>query len=185
MDHKIKWLLALLAILLVASACNLVANLFNPTDRVISEVEEIVEDIDTDQIESEIEALATQLPSQIPDLGEIGDLNDLEATVQAVQESFASGEKPADIPLVDEPVEIIFSSAELLSYTTPLDLEKVLSFYQEEMPAHDWQRVDDGSMIMADAAILEFSKPDRNANITLSINPQDGSTVVMVAITGR
>ena len=77
MDHKIKWLLYLTGIIFIASACNLVTNFFNPVDEAVSEIEDLAEKVDIENIESEIEALATQLPSELPDIGDLDDLGDL------------------------------------------------------------------------------------------------------------
>jgi len=182
MDHKMKWLLTLMIIILIASACNLFTNFFNPVDEVVSQVENLAEEVDTDKIESEIETLVTQLPAEIPDIGDLGDLGDLEATAQAIQDSFDSGEMPAEVPLVEDPVEIIFSSKELLTYTTPLDFDTVLSFYQEKMTEYGWETQEDGNIFLGEMASLQFEKPDREASVILNVNPQDGTTMVTVTI---
>jgi hypothetical protein len=185
MDHKIKWLLYLSGVIFIASACTLVTNLFNPVDKAVSEIEDLAEQVDIENIEDEILTLATKIPAEIPDLEDLGDLGDLEATVQAFQEGFESGEMPADIPFVDDPIEILFSSKEFLSYTTELEFEDVLAFYKEQMPAYDWELKDDGTMIMGETAILQFDKPDRDAIVTLGVNPQDGTIFVMVTVQSK
>jgi HAMP domain-containing protein len=188
MEHKIRWLLSLTGVIIIASACNLFTNLFNPVDEVVSQIEDLADEVDIENIEEEIEALATELPLEIPDIGDLGNLSDLddigelEATVQAFQEGLESGELPPDIPTVDDPIEILFSSAALLTYTTPIEFEPVLSFYQEQMPEYGWEPKDDGTVIMGDTAILHFYKPDRDAIVTLGLNPPDGTTFVMVTI---
>lgn len=182
MNQKIKWVLILMTIILIASACNLVSNFFNPVDEAVSEAEKIIEGVDTDQIESEIEALVTQLPEDLPDFGDFDDLGDLEATAQAIKDSFDSGELPDEIPVVDDPLEIIFSSKELLSYTTLLDFDTVLAFYQDEMVAYGWEALDDQSIFVGEMASLGFEKPDRKVSVILNANPPDGSTMVTITV---
>jgi hypothetical protein len=179
MDHKIKWLMYLTGALLIVSACNLVNRVTNPVDEVVSEIEELAEEVEIEDIEREIEALATELPSELPDIGDFGDLQE---TAQAFQEGFDTGELPPDIPVVDEPIEIVLSSAEFLSYTPPLEFETVLTFYQEEMIEYGWEPNDDEPMIMGEMAVLQFNRPDREAVVSLGTNPQDGTTFVMVNV---
>lgn len=195
MNIKRKWFLFLIAALVVTSACNLVSNVFNPVDEVVSEIEELADQVDIEEIEEELDMLATEIPSSLDelpgldelpdldDLGDLGDLGDLEATVQALQEGFGSDEIPPDIPVVDKPAEILFGSDDLVSYTTQVEFDSVLSFYQEEMPLTDWQPNDDGTVITAEAAVLRYTKADRDAIVTVSV--QDGITYVMITIQPR
>jgi hypothetical protein len=92
------------------------------------------------------------------------------------------GEKPADIPVIGEEPENFFSTAELVSYFTPIPYLDVLTFYKEQMPANDWVKVDEGWVETENAAVLNFGKPDRNATVTISISPIDNMTVVMITI---
>ncbi len=182
MDQKIKWLLFISCTLLIASACNLANRLTNPVDEVVSEIEEIAEEVDIEKIEGEIETLATKLPDEIPDMS---DLEGLQETAEAFQEGFQSGELPPDIPMVDETVEIIMSSKELLSYTTPLEFDTVLTFYQEEMIVYGWEPQEGETMILGETALLQFDKPDREATITLGVNPGDKNTLVIITVQAK
>ena len=40
-------------------------------------------------------------------------------------------------------------------------------------------------MITEEAAVLTFEKPDRNAIVTLGVNPQNGKTFVMITIQAK
>jgi len=115
-------------------------------------------------------------------LPDLGDLGDLEATVQAFQEGFGSDEIPPDIPVVDDISEMLFGSKDIVSYTTPMSMDSVISFYQNEMTEFDWEPKEDGTVVTDEAAVLQFEKPGRDAIVTLSVNPQDGYTYVMVTI---
>ena len=81
-----KWIILLILAMVTVSACNLFSNLLNPVDNVVSEVEDIATQVNIDNIEELQENIQTMVPD-IP-----SDLGDLQATAEAVQEDFASGE---------------------------------------------------------------------------------------------
>jgi hypothetical protein len=92
------------------------------------------------------------------------------------------GDAPADIPVVGGEKESYFSTAELVSYITPISYSEVLNFYKEQMAVNDWIKADEGWVETESAAVLNFTKPDRFATVTISINPLDNMTVVMITI---
>jgi len=194
MDIKIKWLSFVASILIISSACNLLTNGLNPIDDVVSEIEDLADQIPLDEIKEEIENLATDLPDQIealatdlpvdietlvtdlPDeIGDIGDIGDL------IKEGLGSDEIPSDIPVVEDPKENLFGSENVVSYLTPFDFDSVLAFYQEEMPNNGWVPKDD-SVIADEAALLYYEKADREATVTLSYTPLDNKTAVLILI---
>jgi len=99
--------------------------------------------------------------------------------------SQSSNEAPADIPIVTEEKTMYFASEELVSYFTSLDFQSVLSFYKSEMPNNGWTKVDQGWVENSNSAVIYFDKSDRAVSITLSINPMDNSTIVMITITPK
>lgn len=184
MNTKPRWLLFLAGVLLVTSACSLFSTVLNPVDKAVSEIEDLATQVDMDQLEEELSTLATELPSTLeamPNVDDLGDLGDIQATADAFQESFTSGEAPEDIPRVDERQDL-FTSKDIVSYRTSLSFDEVLAFYQEQMPLNDWESVPDSSVIMAESVVLAFEKPDRNAFVTLNLDPQDGKTMVSIVI---
>lgn len=104
------------------------------------------------------------------------------AQAMATKAAVTFGDTPADIPVVGEGPENFFSTAELVSYFTAMPYQDVLTFYKEQMPANNWMKVEEGWVETDNAAILQFSKPDRNATVTVSVNPLDNMTVVMITI---
>ena len=184
MNKKRNWFLLMTGVLLASSACNLISHLFNPLDETITEIEELSTQIDIE----EIKTIATDIPSalddlpNLDDLGDLGDFGDLDATVQALQEGFTSDEIPADIPVVEDLNEILFSSKNVVTYSTSMDLATVISFYQDEMPTYDWKVKEDLTEIHNETAVLQYEKSGRNAIVTLSSNMGDGFTYVMITI---
>ena len=182
MNTKFKWLLFLTGVLLVASACNLFSTLLNPVDKAVSEIEDLATQVDVDQLEEELRTLATELPSTleaIPSVDDLGDLGDIQATTEAFTESFTSGEAPEDIPRIDDRQDMLVS-ANIVSYSTPLSFDEALAFYQEQMPANEWDPNQDSTVISGDMALLTYEKPDRTAIVTLS--EEDGKTIVLINI---
>lgn len=89
---------------------------------------------------------------------------------------------PADIPIVqDENTNLLFSD-ENISYFTKMDFPSVLAFYKNEMPNNGWNKIKQGWVETSSSAVLYYEKPDRSVSITLSINPLDNHTVVMIII---
>jgi hypothetical protein len=187
MDNKHKWLLYLIGVFLIAGACNLFTNPLNKVDDLISEVDDLANQVPIDEIQddlealvtnlpAEIETLATDLPDEIDDIGDLGDIGDI------ITGGFGSGEVPPDIPVVEPPRDDLIGSNDIVSYMTPMDFDSVLTFYQEEMPMNDWVPLNEENVITDDAAVLYFEKPGREAIVTLSVNPLDDNTVVMITI---
>jgi hypothetical protein len=189
MNHKARRVFISGLILVLISACGLL-NRLNPFGGVAPDVEELAEQIPVEEIQKEVEALTTDLPGDLEalatdlpdDLGQIedviGDLGDIDEVGDLLGEG---GEIPADIPVVEDPKEELFSSDKIVSYLTPLDFDSVLSFYQAQMLEHSWTPKD-GSVIADDAALLYYEKPDRQVTITMSFNPVDSQTAVMIII---
>jgi hypothetical protein len=200
MDQKIKWMSFLASILIISSACSLLTNGLNPINDVISEIDDLASQVPVDEIKEEIEnlvtdlpediealatdlpvdieTLITDLPDEIDDLGNLGDIGDIG---DLITEGLGSDEIPSDIPVVEDPIENLFGSANVVSYLTPFDFDSVLAFYQTEMPNHGWLPKDN-SVITDDAALLYFEKSDRKATVTLSYTPIDDKTAVMILI---
>jgi hypothetical protein len=66
-----------------------------------------------------------------------------------------------------------------------LDLLPVVDFYQDIMPDLGWTDVTDQNSILAEAAVLKFFKPERVATVTLTSNPLNQQTVVLITITSQ
>jgi hypothetical protein len=208
MDNKFKWSFFLTLILIVGCACNLLTNGLNPIDNVLEEIEDIAGDIAIDEIQDQIGALITDLPAEIEGIEDkIGlvvtdlptDFSDIEGELEDIATDLPGGfddigdfgdliegvlgsdEGPVDIPLVDDPKEILIKSEDIITYFTPQEFDFVLKFYQEQMPINGWA-AKDGSVINAESALLYYEKPDREVSITLSLNPSDNKTTVMIYI---
>jgi hypothetical protein len=121
------------------------------------------------------EALVTQGPSE------------LLPTFQAVATQYLfPAPPPDDIPVITiGEVTNLFTNQSTVSYFVGLDLLSVVDFYQDLMPELGWKDVTDEKSILTEAAVLKFFKPERVATVTLTSNPLNQQTVVLITITNQ
>jgi len=147
----------------------------------------------TDQgpsLQQTIQAFATQ---QGPGLEQtVGafltqDAPGLEGTVQAfaTQAGSTAGQAPQDIPLVQGDKTSLITSENFVTYFTSMDFNAVSTFYEAQMPANGWTKVDKESIQNDNSAVLVFEKPSRKATVTLGVNPTNNSTVVVITISQK
>lgn len=201
MNNRIKWVPWLFVALTFTAACSILNNL-NPFKGLTSEIEDMVDELPLDEIQQEIDNISTDLPMNLDnitdeletlttDLPEGVDslATDLPSEIDEILGDFegiiddviGSENIPNDIPIVDGELGDLFGSENVVSYQTPLNLDTVLSFYQEQMVVNGWE-TKDGNVITADAALLYFEKNNREATITLSHSAGENITIVMIII---
>ena len=122
-----------------------------------------------------VEALVTQGP------------RDLVPTFQAVATQYLfPAPPPDDIPIISEgEVSSLFTNQATISYYVNLPLSSVINYYRDLMPDDGWTDVSDESAIRDVAAVLKFFKPDRVASVTLTTNPLNQQTIVLITITNQ
>ena len=103
-------------------------------------------------------------------------------TAQAAATQFSQDTPPpADIPIVPGELGNYLAAPGFVSYFTRMPLKDVLNFYQEQMPANGWQRKENGYLETASVVIQPYEKPGGTATITLTQNPQDSTTIVLIS----
>jgi hypothetical protein len=107
------------------------------------------------------------------------------STAQSYITQIAPGEAPADIPIMDGDKELFFQSKNLVSYMIALPLEQVDDFYQQQMPANGWTKVDAESFESPAAKSLVYEKPGQRASVVLSISPGGDKSVILITIETR
>jgi hypothetical protein len=124
---------------------------------------------------STVEALVTQGP------------RDLMPTFQAVATQYLfPAPPPEDIPIIsDGDVTYLFTNQATVSYHVQSELAPVLTYYRNTMPQFGWTDVSDENSIRDEAAVLKFFKPERVASITLTANPINQQTIVLITITNQ
>lgn len=109
------------------------------------------------------------------------------ATVQAYATQVAGslGNLPPDIPIVDGDKDAFVKSLELVSYITPIEYSQVAEFYKQGMPANGWTKASSGWIETAQVTVLRFEKPDKFSTVTITRNPLDDRSVVLITIQAR
>ena len=107
-------------------------------------------------------------------------------TAQAVGTAAAPllGEAPADIPIVQGELENLVSTRLLVTYGTALAAGQVVDFYNNEMIANGWTKVNEEAL--GDAiTLVTFEKPGRLATVTVTGNNLTNKTMVVITIQPR
>ncbi len=124
--------------------------------------------------------LMETMQAAITDIPEDG--SNLIATAQVIITAGAYGEAPPNIPVVGGEISDFFGSDSLVSYTTPMSLDDVVDFYRNAMPNYGWGTGDDTTVLTSTYAVLSFKNADQRCTVTLSLNPLNGDTIVLISI---
>lgn len=149
----------------------------------------IVTQIDESGIKATMEAATTEIHESgaketiqavATDIDESG----IQQTVQAVVTDLPgfSGEKPADIPVLSDGVNDLVASSNLVSYFSAGNFQQVLDFYQLEMPANGWIKIDRDSSTIENLATLVFQKGGRRATVVITQIPFIKQVTVLITI---
>lgn len=107
------------------------------------------------------------------------------AQAYATQVAGSLGNLPPDIPILDGEKDAFVKSLELVSYITPIEYSQAVEFYKQQMPANGWVQASSGWIETAQTTILRFEKPDKLSTVTITHNPVDNTTVVLITIQTR
>lgn len=107
---------------------------------------------------------------------------DLLATARALLPDFPGRGAPADIPLVEGNRQEAFSNQEIVSYSVPQDFAGVLDFYRQQMLQEGWAPVESQTLLSDSAAVLYYEKAGQIAVVTISVNPMNNETIVLVTV---
>jgi len=130
--------------------------------------------------ESELMKTLEVVLTQAPEHGA-----DIQATINTVLTQGAYGEAPSNIPLIDGELTYFFGSPNVVAYKTPHDFQYVLNFYRTEMPKFGWEKSDATSVETSTSAKLPYENADQRASVTLSINPANNETIVLINIISK
>jgi hypothetical protein len=99
-------------------------------------------------------------------------------TPGSVDEGTAGGDAGAasDLPVMPD-AENQFSMGEILSYSSPSDVDAVLSFYRDELPGLGWSENESVSFSDETNGFMTFEQGDQTLMVTAT-QGQDGKTVV-------
>jgi hypothetical protein len=142
-------------------------------------------------LEATGEALMTQVTNQefvqtAQALTTVGP-SELLATLQAVVTQVnPENAPPPDVPLIPEGnYTNFFSTKNLVTYSSELPYDEIVSFYQTKMPEEGWTTANDGNWHTDKFTVMRYEKDNREASVTISENPLDQRTVVLIIITNK
>jgi hypothetical protein len=101
----------------------------------------------------------------------------LQETAQA-----SMGEPPEDIPIIPGTKDDHLTSEFMVSYSVEMPFSEVVDYYKREMPNNGWIIVDQTSIESEYVAVLNYKKGDRNATVTINLNPVNNQTDVIILI---
>jgi hypothetical protein len=178
---RLGWAVAVLALAAMACTCGLVQGLTQAGGSLqtvqavatqVTTLQAAATQIATSGVVETLQAAATQAATT-------GALE----TVQAVSTDIGLGEKPEDIPIMDNPKDL-FTTKELVSYTVSADFDDVVKFYRDEMAANGWEEKGD-SFVSGGFATMAFTKVDREASVIISGDGGVVSIIIAISNTGQ
>ena len=95
------------------------------------------------------------------------------------------GEPPDDIPILDGEKDNYLAGEFMVSYAVSVDFEEVVDFYRREMPDSGWTEEEQTSIESDSVVTITFHKGPRKASVTISVNPINRKTTIVVLITGQ
>ncbi|PWH16190.1 MAG: hypothetical protein DDG59_09945 [Anaerolineae bacterium] len=164
-----------------ALATQLAGNQFVETAKAIatevgkSGAAETLQAVITEQAPGIEETLQAFLTQNVPEL---------EGTAKALltQVPLPSTSPPDDIPIVQGDIQNLLTSNNTLTYQVSMPLADVVAFYKTEMPKKGWSFQPATSSELENASVLNFIKENRSASITISLNPINQKTMVVIVL---
>ena len=112
-------------------------------------------------------------------------IQNIQATINAVLTQGAYGNAPSNIPVIDGQLSYFFGSPILVTYNTTFDFQYVLDFYRTEMPKYGWEDGNTTKVETSTSAKIPYQNADQRATISLSINPVNNETIVLINIISK
>ena len=133
----------------------------------------IATEFDDSGLKGTLEVMLTQVPGQS---------SDIQSTIGVVLTQGAYGEAPSNIPIIDGQLTAFFGSPNIVTYNTSISFQDVLNFYRTEMPEYGWKDGDATSVETSTSAKIPYENANQRVSITISINPLNNETIVLVNI---
>ncbi len=89
---------------------------------------------------------------------------------------------PSDIPLPEIEKENFVVTPSTISFVVALPYAEVVSFYKNEMPKQGWAFEPTTSQESENSSLLNFTKENRFASISINRNPANQKTIVVIAL---
>jgi hypothetical protein len=172
------WVISLFVV--AALSCNLVTNVKDAVEMkdtiapIITDVGGMITDMPLGSIETQVGSIATEFEGS-------GSMETMQAQITDLPIPGLTGDKPADIPVMEGASEIV-GSADLVTYFIDKGYQEVVDYYKREMPNNGWTKTDES--VDSDYAELIFEKGGRKATVEISGIPFIEQTSVTINIEG-
>lgn len=106
----------------------------------------------------------------------------LSETIQALltQVPPVAPSPPDDIPMIEGEKENLVITQSTIVYQVAKPFSEVVSFYKKEMPQNGWIYQPASSVELQSSAILNYTKENRLATISIDFNPANQKTIVTI-----
>jgi hypothetical protein len=136
-----------------------------------------------------VQAVATENPNVIETVQAIATENpNVVETVEGIAtEGFSLGNKPDDIPVVDESTVSNFITTDTtIVYSTSLDFQSVVDFYKSQMPANGWAEDNSMTFEIQGTSTLGYTKDNNSAMVVIYKDPSSANlTYVTITIVAK
>lgn len=104
------------------------------------------------------------------------------ATLQTMmtQAAAANHEGPKEVPVVDGEINNLLTTDLTLYYSTPVGFDEAVAFYKEMMPLYGWQPAEQGNIENSSLVLLFYEKPGRDVSVSVTANPVDQGTFILI-----
>jgi hypothetical protein len=177
-----RMMLAVVLLVGLSLSCNFISNV-QETFEMKNTAEAFITEFDVEGIATEFEAFATEfdIEAMTTDIDIEAITTDIDLEVFATDFDIGAmvtefdtgellgtdmpsftGEKPADIPVMEEGSELVASS-DLVEYFTDASVSEVVAFYEQEMPVNGWVKSEQD--VGDDYANIVYTKGTRKATL--------------------
>jgi hypothetical protein len=88
-----------------------------------------------------------------------------------------------DIPVLEaDQISNLITNESLVTYSTSVNYQEVLAFYQTQMINYGWEAIPASSYQLENAAVLMYQNIDRQATVSIAFNSLNNSTLVIISI---
>jgi hypothetical protein len=186
MTHRkyFRWLWLICIVVMVSISCSLLGNVVeNQINKTIStQVESVVTNADVQSIATQVDlnSIVTQI-----DVGSLAtqiNPDEIFNTVETMIPGEGTSEPPPpDVPIMPANSDLVTSKTSI-EFTVQNSIKEVTDYYEKEMPAKGWTKVQAESKVESDVTTLVFTKDNRKATITIEEDIIFGGTSVTIDI---
>lgn len=188
-QFRILWGISLIVVMSIACGLTGAVDRIREGQQAVATIQGIVTQIDESGIISTGQAIATEIDeSGLSETAMAAVTEIAESGISETAQAFATeividpGDVPPDIPIMDGDKSAFVGTEQNITYTIDMEFQQVLDYYQREMPARGWSEVEGSSVISDNFATLQYTKPGKQADISITEIPILGQVTVLISI---